>query len=431
MNGSADFSETPVSAYAVLRFRDYRLFLGMRMMATLGIQIMSVSVGYYIYELTSSALNLGLIGLAEALPAISISLYAGHVADKRSRRDILIVCMLVLFICALMLLGLAFGRDQLSTHLLIGGLYGVIFLTGIARGFFSPTNFAFLPQLIDKKLLPNAITWNSSTWEVASISGLGLGGLLYGFFGVKTAFTAMACLFFIGFLFVSYIRPRPVPPLEAGETASRRIREGLGFVFNHRIILAAIALDLFAVLFGGAVALLPIFIKDILHKGPAELGILRAAMSIGAIVMAFFIAHRQPGAGAGKLMLGCVAGFGLSIIAFGLSSHYWLSFFLLMAAGMFDEVSVFVRASLLQLLTPDRLKGRVSSVNSIFITSSNEIGAFESGLAAHFLGARASVVFGGLMTLLVVGLTWWKAPSLRRLDLRVVSAALSEPEKKV
>ncbi len=403
-------------AYAALRIPDYRRFLAMRMMTTLAIQIMSVSVGYFVYDLTGNPLMLGLIGLAEAIPAISISLWAGHLADKYNRRNILIGCILVLFLCSLALLTLASFRDSLPKATLLAGIYAVIFCTGIARGFFSPTNFAFMPQLVGKKLLPNAITWNSSTWEVASITGLGLGGILYGFAGVTNTFAVMSGLCLMALIFLLQVAPRPVPPADHSEPALARIREGLRFVFSNQLLVSAIALDLFAVLFGGAVALLPVFAKDILKVGPEGLGILRAAMSIGAILMAFFIAHRPLGRGAGKLMLACVAGFGGCIIGFGLSTHFWLSFFFLFMAGVLDAVSVNIRMSLMQHLTPEHMKGRVSSVNSIFVTSSNEIGAFESGLAAKLMGTVPSVVFGGTMTILIVLFTWWKAPKLRKMD---------------
>jgi MFS family permease len=388
----------------------------MRMMTTLAIQIMSVSVGYFVYDLTNDPLMLGLIGLAEAIPAISISLWAGHLADKYNRRNILIGCICTLLFCSVALLTLSTLRDTLPQPVLLAGIYSIIFCTGISRGFFSPTNFAFLPQLVDKSILPNAITWNSSTWEVASITGLGIGGLLYGFAGPPATFSTMSVLCLLALVLVFQIAPRPVPPADHSEPAKERIRQGLRFVFSNQLILSAIALDLFAVLFGGAVALLPVFAKDILHVGPQGLGVLRAAMSVGAITTAFFIAHRPLGKGAGRLMLGCVAGFGACIIGFGLSKFFWLSFFCLFMAGVFDEVSVYIRSSLMQHLTPDHMKGRVSSVNFIFITSSNEIGAFESGLAAKMMGTVPSVVFGGCMSLFIAGFTWWRAKKLRDLD---------------
>ncbi len=405
-------------AYSALRVPDFRRFLSVRMAMTLSNQIMSVSTGYFIYELTNSPFMLGMVGLAEALPAIGISLYAGHLADKKDRRNILVACISLLLLCSVILTLLAFWRSHLPHLVLLSGVFAVIFLTGIGRGFFSPTNFAFLPQLVNRETLPNAISWNSSTWEVASITGLGAGGLIYGFFGVGYAYGTMTLLCALGLILLIQIRPRPLPVVENMAPALERIREGLRFVFSRQIIIGAIALDLFAVLFGGAVALLPVFAKDILQVGPQGLGILRAAMSIGAILMAFVLAHRPLRQGAGRIMLACVAGFGLCIIGFGMSKYFWLSFFFLFLAGVFDEVSVFIRASLIQLNTPDEMKGRVSSVNSIFIVSSNEIGAFESGLAASLMGTVPSVIFGGAMTLLIVALAWWKAPQLRNFHLQ-------------
>jgi MFS family permease len=403
-------------AYAALRVPDYRRFLAMRMMTTLTVQIMSVSVGYYVYELTNDPLMLGFIGLTEAVPAISISLWAGHLADKHNRRNMLVGCIAMLLVCSIALFLVALGSKHLGTPTLLTCLYSIIFCTGIARGFFSPTNFAFLPQIIDRDRLQNAISWNSSTWEVASITGLGMGGLIYGFGGATTAFGVMSVLCAIALVFILQIAPRPVAVIDQTETALSRIQAGLSFAFGNQLIISTIALDLFAVFFGGAVALLPVFAKDILHVGPEGAGILRAAMSVGAITMAIFLAHKPLGKGAGKVMLACVAGFGLCIIGFGLSTNFYLSFVILVLAGMFDEVSVFIRSALVQFQTPEHMKGRVSSVNSIFITSSNELGAFESGLAARAMGTVPSVVFGGLMTLSVVAITWWRAPRLRRYD---------------
>ena len=402
--------------YAALRVPDYRRFLAMRLMTTLTVQIMSVSVGYYVYELTNDPLMLGFIGLTEALPAIGISLWAGHLADKHNRRNMLVGCISLLLLCAIALFLVALGSKQLSTPAVLVCLYSIIFFTGIARGIFSPTNFAFLPQIVDRDRLQNAISWNSSTWEVASITGLGLGGLIYGFGGVTVAFGVMSVLCAIALVFILQIASRPLPVIDLSETALTRIQAGLSFAFGNQLIISTIALDLFAVFFGGAVALIPVFAKDILHVGPEGAGILRAAMSVGAIAMAILLAHKPLGKGAGKLMLASVAGFGLCIIGFGISTNFYLSFAILVMAGMFDEVSVFIRSALVQFQTPESMKGRVSSVNSIFITSSNELGAFESGLMARAMGTVPSVVFGGLMTLGIVGITWWRAPKLRRYD---------------
>lgn len=400
-------------AYAALRIPDYRWFLSMRLMTTLSVQIMSVSVGYYVYELTDDPLMLGFIGLAEAVPAIGISLWAGHLADKYNRRNLLAGCIAVLLLCSLALFGVALLSEILGKAGVLSSLYVIVFFTGIARGFFSPTNFAFLPQIVDREQLQNAISWNGSTWEVASITGLGMGGLLYGFGGVALTFGTMSALCSAALIFVLKIAPRPNPPFDRSEKAIARIRAGLDFVFSRQIIISAIAMDLFAVFFGGAVALMPVFAKDILQVGPEGAGILRASMAVGAVLMALFLAHRPLGKGAGRIMLWCVAGFGLCNIFFALSTHFYLSCGLMLLAGMFDEVSVFIRSALVHFNTPENMKGRVSSVSSIFITSSNELGAFESGVAARLMGTELSVVFGGLMTLGVVAFTWWRAPQLR------------------
>jgi len=402
--------------YSALRVPDFRRFLTARLLATLGTQMMSVSVGYLMYELTNSKLMLGYIGLVEAIPAICVSLLAGHLIDKYNRKIIIALCLTTLLTCAFLLLLLTNQIGHWPQSSVVQGVFAVIFITGIGRGFASPANFAFLPQLVNKETLPNAITWGSSTWQVASISGLGIGGLLYGFAGVKVTFVVICSLLLVALISLLSVRSRPVPASNLQESAWVRIREGLAFVYGNKLILAAIALDLFSVLFGGAVAILPVFAKDILQVGPQGLGWLRASMSIGAIIMGFVIAHRQMGKSAGKVMLACVAGFGVCMIVFGLSQYFWLSFACLLVAGMLDEVSVFVRSSLIQHQTPDHMKGRVFSVNSIFITSSNELGAFESGLAAELLGTVPSVVFGGSITLLIVALTWFNARQLRDFD---------------
>jgi MFS family permease len=412
-------------AYAALRIPDFQFFMAMRLCTTLSIQIMAVSVGYFIYDVTNDQMMLGYVGLTEAVPSIAVSLLAGHLADKYNRRNLVMICLGLLLLCAGLLLALIVWRGQLSGGFLVGGIFVCIFLTGFARGFLRPAIFALVPQLVGNQALPNAITWESSVWQAASITGLAIGGLLYGFVGVEWAFGTMVVLMLIGVVCCAGITPHPVPPTDRSESASERIRAGLRFVFDRRVLVGAIALDLFAVLFGGAVALLPVFAKDILKVGPQGLGILRSAMALGAISTAFFIAHRPLGKGAGRLMLLCVMGFGGCIIGFGLSRYFWLSFLFLVLAGVFDEVSVYVRGALVHRVTPPEMKGRVASVNSIFVTSSNEIGAFESGAAATLLGTVPSVVFGGLMTLLIAGFTWWRLPELRNLDFDNLPAEAS------
>lgn len=402
--------------YAALQVRDFRLFILSRLFITLAVMIQAVVVGWQVYEITKDPLSLGLIGLAEAIPAIGVSLYAGHLADIVERKKIILVCVLTLVFCSLALL---FFTLHIGAFILQHGafpIYLVIFVSGIARGFLSPANFAFMPQLVNRELYQNAITWNSTVWEGAAVAGPMIGGLIYGFFGITAAYCADAALTIAALVCYSLIPNRTLPPVSEEQGIWEKIKAGIHFVFSNQIILGAITLDLFAVLFGGAVALLPIFADEILHVGAVGLGFLRSAPSIGALLMAVYITHHPIKKYLGKILLGCVAGFGFCMIGFGLSTSFWLSLFLLALSGAFDCVSVIARSTMIHTLTPENMKGRVAAVNSIFVGSSNEIGAFESGLAAKILGTIPSVIFGGVMTLAVVGVTSWKAIKLRRLD---------------
>ncbi len=298
----------------------------------------------------------------------------------------------------------------------IASIYIVIFISGIARGFLTPSLFAFMPQLIPRELYANAITWNSTLWEIAAIGGPAVGGFLYGFYGITEAYIADVALTILGLALAFGVTRKPLPPESEEQGIIEKIRAGLRFVFKNEIILGAISLDLFAVLFGGAVALLPVFAKEILLVGPQGLGVLRSSPAIGALLMAFYITHNPIRKNTGKILLFAVGGFGVSMVAFALSTSFWLSLLLLMISGAFDCVSVIIRSTLLQTLTPENMKGRVSAVNHIFIGSSNEIGMFESGVAAQLLGVVPSVIFGGCMTLLTVSFTSWLAPSIRKLQ---------------
>lgn len=402
--------------YAVLAIRDFRFFIASRLLVTLAILVQAVVVGWQVYEITKDPLSLGLIGLAEAIPAITVSLYAGHLADIVERKKIIVVCLVTLVLCSFALL--FFTMDRGAFILANGALpiYVVIFVSGIARGFLSPANFSFMPQLVSRDLYQNAIVWNSTLWEGAAVGGPILGGLIYGYFDITTAYAADVALMVGGLVCVLLIPNRPLPPISEEQNVFEKIKAGIKFVFQNQIILGAITLDLFAVLFGGAVALLPIFANEILHVGKEGLGFLRSAPGIGAVLMAVYITRHPIQKNIGRILLWCVAGFGVCMIGFGLSTYFWLSMALLILSGMFDCVSVIVRSTLIHTLTPENMKGRVSAVNSIFIGSSNEIGSFESGVAAKLLGVVPSVIFGGVMTLGVVAVTGWKAVKLRRLD---------------
>lgn len=409
-------TELKPNPYAVLKVRDFRFFILSRLFITLAIQIQGVVVGWQIYEITNDPLSLGLIGLAEAIPAITVSLYAGHLADIVQRKKIIIACVITLSFCSVSLLYFTTNTGEFILQNGAFPIYVIIFLSGLARGFLSPANFSFMPQLIDRSLYQNAITWNSTIWEAASVGGPMIGGLVYGFFGITAAYTADAILIIAALVCYSLIANKPLPPVTQEQGMVEKIKAGLKFVFKNQIILSAISLDLFAVLFGGAIALLPIFANDILQVGKIGLGFLRSAPAIGAVIMAVYMTHNPIRKYMGKILLWCVAGFGLCMIGFGLSTNFWLSMFLLMTSGMFDCVSVIVRSTLIHTLTPENMKGRVAAVNSMFIGSSNEIGMLESGVAAKLMGVVNSVIFGGFMTLAVVSTTAWKATQLRNLE---------------
>ncbi len=411
-----DNQHITTDAYAALRLKDFRLFVTSRFFITLAINLQAVVVGWQVYEITNDPLSLGLIGLAEALPSIAVSLYAGHVADSVQRKKIMIICIAVLAVCSIALLLFSLRLESFLPMFGIVPIYSVIFMSGIARGFLTPANFAYMPQLVPREVFKNAITWNSSFWQTALIAGPALGGFTYGFFGLQAAYAVDVALILLGLILVFFVAHKPLPPVTEEQNVADKIKAGLKFVLSNKVILGAISLDLFAVLFGGAVALLPIFAKEILHTGPEALGLLRSAPSVGALGVAFYIAHHPINRNMGRKLLWCVAGFGLCMIGFAISTSFWISLALLMMSGCFDGVSVIIRSTLLQTLTPENMKGRVSAVNNIFIGSSNEIGMFESGAAARLLGVVPSVIFGGCMTLLTVGITAWKAPSLRKLQ---------------
>ena len=348
-------------------------------------------------------------------------LYAGHLVDKMDKRNVLKKAFIVYALCTLLFAALAssYAAELFSTRVIVWLFYAVLFVLGIARAFSGPSSFAVLGYLFPKSKMAKVSPLSSTAWQFGAILGPALGGLLYAWTSPTTA-SLIVTAFIIASVICAGLMPA-MPPIEidapGGYSIASRIREGLSYVFKNKIILSAISLDLFAVLFGGAVALLPVFASDILHVGAQELGWLRAAPSAGAAIVLFAFSVRPPETKTGiKLMLS-VACFGLCIIGFAYSKHFWLSLLLLFGSGAFDAVSVVIRGTLLQIFTPDRMKGRVAAVNTMFIGSSNEIGAFESGAAARLMGTVPSVVFGGCMTLLVVMLTYILSPALRKVEL--------------
>lgn len=407
-------SEPPHDPYASLRIADFRWFIGSLLTMNLATQLQGVVVAWQIYDLTHDPLSLGLIGLAEALPFIGLSLPAGHVADRMSRLRIVRAALAGLLLCSAALLSFTL-RPGLLHPGRVWPIYLVIFLSGIARSFLQPSRTALSAELVPRALYPNAVTWRSSTWQLAAVLGPAIGGLLYGFGGAEVAYVVDVILMAVGLAAITRITAIMRTREATGESVLESLAGGVRFVRGQPVILGALTLDLFSVLFGGATALLPVFAAEVLHVGPEGLGLLRAAPAAGAVLMSLVLAHRPPLRHAGSTLLANVALFGVTMIAFGLSTHFLLSLGLLALSGMFDTVSVVVRSTLLQVLTPDHLLGRVSSVNAIFIGSSNEIGAFESGVAARLLGTVPSVVLGGLATLGVVALISLRMPDLRRL----------------
>ena len=388
---------------------------------TIAAQMQGIIVGWQVYELTHDPLSLGLIGLAEALPFISIALYSGHIADRFNRKKIILWFDLLFLFASGLLLLITYYKTGIIGKYGILPIYFCVAISGIARAFLYPATIALMAQLVPRSLYTNSSTWSSTIWQVAAITGPAIGGLLYGFFGVKVAYMAVIVSMLVSFLLLSNIRSRPIPAIDEEETIMQRLANGIRFVFSNQLLLGAMALDMFAVLFGGAVAMLPVFAAEILYVGPQGLGLLRAAPMAGAVLMSVVLAYRPPMVRAGRLLLIGVAGFGLSIICFALSKNFYLSMGLLALSGMFDNISVVIRSATMQLVAPDEMRGRVASVNSIFIGSSNEIGSFESGVAAKLMGLIPSVIFGGLMTLGIVGATAKWAPKLRNLNLKKIS----------
>ena len=384
---------------------------------TIAIQMQSLIIGWQVYELTRDPLALGLIGLVEAVPFIVVALYAGHIADRFNRKRIILLFLLLFLLGTVILL--VFSFDLQRTFRLIGILpfFVTVAVSGICRAFIYPATIALMAQIVPRELYTNSSTWNSTIWHISAITGPAIGGLIYGFLGVKIAYLTAIFMMLLAVILLTNVTNKQVPFAEIQEKLFDRLKTGLRFVFKNQILLGAMSLDMFAVLFGGAVAMLPIFASEVLKVGPEGLGFLRAAPMSGAVLMSLVLAYRPPLVHAGKYLLIGVAGFGLSIICFALSRNFYLSLGMLFLSGLFDNISVIIRATTLQLVTPDEMRGRVASVNSIFIGSSNEIGSFESGLSAKLMGLIPSVIFGGVMTLIIVGATAKAAPVLRRLNL--------------
>lgn len=402
--------------YAALRIPDFRFFVANSFLITATLLMQEVILGYELYKLTHEPLALGLVGLAEAVPFIAISLFGGHLADRRNKRRILQQSLLVIMLGSVILY-LVFQPSvvgQMSQTAQLGIIYGVLMLIGAAKGFYSPASSSLKPFLVPRELYPNSSTWSSSFWQAGAIIGPGIAGFLYNWLGLDHTLIVIIALFVVCYILLSMIKSKPVPTPVDGAAVSlwESLKEGFDFVFKTKIVFYSISLDLAAVLFGGVVAILPVFAEDILKVGAEGLGFLRAAPSVGAVLTMIFMTRFPPINNAWRNMLLAVLGFGFSTLIFAMSTNFYLSLLMLALTGAFDSVSVIIRQTILQIFPPDHLRGRVAAVNGIFVSSSNEIGAFESGLLASAMGAVPSVVLGGCLTLVVVTYVYLRSKEL-------------------
>ncbi len=404
--------------YAALRFREFRFYVVNSFLLTAGLLIQEVIVGYEIYKLTNDPLSLGLVGLAEALPYISIALFGGYLADRLDKRRVMQTALLVIISCSVVLY-FAFRPDvwTLTVAQKLTLIYAILVIIGAAKGFYSPASSSMKPQLVPRELYANSSAWSSQFWQAGAIGGPAIAGFLYVGIGLTNTLAVVVAATVVGWVSLSMISPKPSPAVETKENIWSSLREGIKFVYNTKIIFYSISLDLISVLFGGVIAILPIFAQDILHVGAEGLGILRAAPSVGAVLTMFVLTRYPPTRHAWRNMLLAVAGFGIFTLVFALSTNFMLSIVALFMTGAFDSVSVLVRQTVMQVFPPDHMRGRVNSVNGIFVTSSNELGAFESGLAAKLFGTVPSVVGGGVFTLLIVAWVYTRSKELLKIEL--------------
>jgi len=405
--------------YAALRFKEFNIFLLVRFVLVFGWSMQFIIIEWQVYTLTKDPLSLGIIGLMEIIPAFTMALFAGHIVDQSEKRNLLAKCIAAFSFISFGLFLLTWPRvvGDWTVNSVLYCIYGLVFFGGFLRSFFGPTIFSLVALIVPKKVYPNAATWNSSTWQMASVLGPAFAGACIHWIGVHWSLCVVFGLVISSLIFLFKIPPKPILNPKIGEPIFQSLKEGVRFVFKTKAILGAITLDMVAVLFGGAVALLPVFAQDILKVGPEGFGVLRAAPAVGAFLTMLVTAYIPISRHAGMKLLIAIFGFGLCIIVFGISSVFWISVIALFFSGVTDGVSMVIRQTILQLKTPDDMRGRVASVNSMFVGSSNELGAFESGLTAKLMGAVSAVVFGGTMTLITVVTTGIVSPSFRKLDL--------------
>ncbi len=403
--------------YAPLKIPEFKFFITGRFIFIMGLRMTGTVIGWWMYLLTKSPLALGFVGLSEVIPALSLALYAGHYIDISEKRKLLLTTLLLYMGCVLLfiLFSSDLSHSRLSTWTLAACICLVVAVTGAIRAFSGPTFSAMIAQIVPQELLTAAASISSATWLIGSIIGHAAGGFLIAFIGINKTFYVILVFLLTGFLLLRKISKKPILHKPSSNTW-QSVKEGINYVFKTKEILGTLSLDLFAVLFGGAVAMVPVFAKDILHIGPIGFGWLNAAADIGSIITVTILTFRPLQKKQGRLLFFAVGGFGACIILFGLSELFWLSFLALLLSGCMDGISVIIRSTILQIKTPAELRGRVMSVNSMFINSSNELGQFESGVAAKIMGIVPSVVFGGCMTLAITIATWYKAPSIKKME---------------
>ena len=411
--------ENKLDPYAALRYKEFNIFLVIRFILVIGWSMQFIIVEWEVYSLTKDPLSLGLIGLVEVIPAVSMALFAGHIVDQNEKKRLFVYAISAFLLVAIgyYFITSPYVYSTYASNEILIGIYILVFIGGFIRAFFGPIIFSLVALIVPKKIYPNAATWSSSTWQLAIVVGPAFAGFSIAWIGVHASMGFVLAAIVLGLLLTVFIKKKPILNPKIGEPIMQSLKAGLSFVYKTKAILVALTLDMVAVLFGGAIALLPIYAQDILNVGSEGFGILRAAPAVGSVLMMIASAHIPLTVNAGKKLLFAIFSFGISIIVFGVSDIFWLSVFALFMYGLTDGVSMIIRQTILQLKTPDEFRGRVASVNSIFVGSSNELGAFESGLTAKLMGTVQAVVFGGVMTILTVGFTSFKFPNFRKLDL--------------
>lgn len=406
--------------YAALRIKEFNIFLLLRLFLVFGWSMQFIVIEWQVYSITKDPLSLGIIGLMEIIPAFTMALFAGHIVDQKEKRNLLAICIAAFSLISLGLFLLTTDEvvGNWSTKSILYTIYALIFFGGFLRAFFGPIIFSLVALIVPKKTYPNAATWSTSTWKTAAVLGALFGGFFISWIGVDNTLCIVFVMVVVSFFLNFLIKKKPILNKKIGEPVIQSLKVGIRFVFQNKAILGALTLDMIAVLFGGTVAILAIFAQDVLEVGSEGFGILNASISLGSIVTMFATTYIPISRNTGRKLLISIFIFGVSIIGFGLSSVFWISVLLLFISGAADGISMIIRQTILQLKTPDDMRGRVSSVNSMFVGSSNELGAFESGLAAKLIGPVAAVVFGGTMTLITVFAIGVKNPVLRDLDLR-------------